>query len=193
MRSGLLLYIFLYAASAAFPQDAASFKTVNNFRGFDWGASMEEIKAGETSRYMQRFTGFGVDALSFEGEFCGIKSRIDFSFRDNKLAEGSYCINPGSSFHEKFNHLKKCLIRRHGKPRYAAGNEFNSDSLWIKQNNVGLFLGPSIYWVFANGFLMLHSSKFEDEITITILYAHGKTISEYDEDLPAPVDEFREF
>jgi hypothetical protein len=42
-----------------------------------------------------------------------------------------------------------------------------------------MYIGPSFYWVFQNGFIGLISQKFKEEITLTILFASDLTVDEY--------------
>ncbi len=42
-----------------------------------------------------------------------------------------------------------------------------------------MFIGPSFYWEFKNGFIGLISQKFKEEITLTILFASDLTVDEY--------------
>ena len=42
-----------------------------------------------------------------------------------------------------------------------------------------MFIGPSIYWVFKDGFIGLISQKYKEEITLIVLYAYNTTVEEY--------------
>ena len=145
------------------------FSELTGFRGVPWGSKMDKVKATETESYMQLFHGFGIDALSYKGYIAGLTARIDYSFKDGKLFEGTYIINSSDDYKIDFNKLKGFLIGKYGKPDLRAGLSIESDSIWIKVTDYGKFRGPELYWKFNNGFIGLIASKFEDDITLTVL------------------------
>jgi hypothetical protein len=110
---------------------------LNGFRGYNWGISIDYVKSTETEYYLQSFHGFGIDALSYKGEIAGLNARIDYSFKDGKLFEGTYTINPDDEIGNDFNKLKEYLSDEFGKPNFRAGPSINSDSFWIKINDYG--------------------------------------------------------
>ena len=163
---------------------------MSGFRGIEWGSSLDKVKSLETSTYMQSFHGFGIDALSYEGDIAGLDARIDYSFKDGELFEGTYSIYPGDLFKAEFNKLKKYLIDNYGRPNYKAGRSIDMDSVWIKVTDYGEFKGPELYWKFKNGFIALIASKFDEDITITVLYTNSKSIEEYGKDKLISTDTF---
>ena len=158
------------------------FRELQGFRGVAWGSTMNKVKATETERYMQLFHGFGIDALSYKGNVAGLTARIDYSFKENKLIEGTYSINPGNYFKTDFNKLKNFLRDKYGNPDFRVGPFIDSDSVWIKVTDYGQFRGPELYWKFRNGFIALVASKFDEEITLTVLYTNSKSIKDYGKD-----------
>ena len=87
-------------------------------------------------------------------------------------------------------HLLKYLRNQFGKPEYRSGPLYNSDKIWIKENDYGSYLGPSYYWILKDGFIALLSQKFEDDITISVLFAHNSSIGKYAENNGVELDEF---
>jgi len=164
---------------------------LKGFRGYNWGISLDYVKSTETESYLQSFHGFGIDALSYKGEIAGLTARIDYSFKDRKLFEGTYTINPVNEIRDDFNKLKFFLTDEYGKPNFRAGQSINSDSIWIKINDYGKYKGPELFWKFSNGFIGLIAVKFEDDITITVLYSKGNSIEEYGQDRIISTDEYK--
>ncbi len=82
------------------------------------------------------------------------------------------------------------LIDEYGKPNFRSGLSIDSDSIWIKINDYGKFKGPELFWKFNNGFIGLIASKFEDDITISILYSNDKSIEEYGRDRLISTDNY---
>ena len=156
-----------------------SIPTLPEFRNVKWGASLREVEEKETAHYLQKFSGFGIEALSYEGNIAGLDARIDYNFKNKKFTEGSYTIISKDTFREDFLILLSFLENHYGGPKFSSGPFYTSDSVWIKVNDYGMCMGPSFYWVFKNGFIGLISEKFKDEITLTILFAADITVCEY--------------
>jgi hypothetical protein len=167
-----------------------SFKELTGFRNSQWGSSVNEVKSVETGSYVQSFEGFGIYVLSYKNRIADLMAWIDYTFKDGKLIEGSYSFEPAGSFKNDFNKLKIFLITHYGKPDFRAGPLLESDSIWIKVSEYSNYKGPELYWQFSNGFTALIASKFEDEITITILYSSVKSIEEYNRDREVSVEDF---
>ncbi len=166
-------------------------KELKGFREYNWGISIDYVKSTETENYLQSFHGFGIDALSYRGEIAGLTARIDYSFKDGKLFEGTYTINPEAEIKITFNKLEKYLVDEFEKPNFRAGRSINSDSIWIKINNYGKYKGPELFWKFKNGFIGLIAAKFEDDITITVLYSNDNSIEKYGSDRLISTDEYK--
>ncbi len=149
------------------------------FRNVKWGSSLNDVQEKETAHYLQTFSGFGIEALSYEGNIAGLDARIDYTFKNNKFTEGSYTVISKDTFREDFLTLLSFLQNRYGRPGYSSGPFYTSDSVWIKINDFGTCMGPSLYWVFKNGFIGLITQKFKEEITLTILFASDLTVDEY--------------
>jgi len=156
-----------------------SIPALPEFRNVKWGSSLRDVEEKETAHYLQTFSGFGIEALSYEGNIAGLDARIDYTFKNKKFTEGSYTVISKDTFRENFLTLLSFLENRYGRPGYSSGPFYTSDSVCIKINDFGMCMGPSIYWVFKNGFIGLISEKFKEEITLTILFASALTVDEY--------------
>ena len=180
--SQVILYFIISVCSVA---DLPAFTFVDSilvlpeFRNVKWGSSLREVEEKETADYLQKFSGFGIETLSYEGNIAGLDARIDYTFKNKKLIEGSYTVISKDTFSEDFLTLLSFLENHYGRPEYSSGPLYTSDSVWIKINDFGMFTGPSFYWVFNNGFIGLISQKFKEEITLTILFASDLTVDEY--------------
>ena len=158
-----------------------STKSLPEFRSIKWESSAEHIIKQEKAKYLQSFSGFGTEAISFKDKIEGLDARIDYVFKENKLIEASYTVVFEDTFRSNFKTLLNFLENQFGAPVYRSGLLYTSDSLWIKISKAGLYIGPSLYWVFKNGFIGLISEKFREEISISVLYAYDRTIEVYNE------------
>lgn len=153
--------------------------SLGSFRGIPWGASPGFVRENETSLYLQSFKGFGTYSLSFNGEFADKQVRIDYSFRDDKFIEGAYTLNTVGDIRTDYTDIQTFLAHQFGSPDYWSNSLVGSENIWIKVNDYGKYKGPELYWQFVNGFIVLHASKFKDEITVTIMYVVNKNIPGY--------------
>ncbi len=188
---GIVFFLFLFIAEEKllFGQTEPSGE-LNGFRNAPWGSTIKDVKAGETENYLQSFEGFGIYVLSYQSRIAGLETRIDYTFKAGKLVEGSYSIEPAGYFKSDFNKLKNFLIADYGMPDFKAGPLIETDSVWIKITEYGSFKGPELYWQFDNGFVALVASKFEDEITLIVLFSNNKSIEEYNKDREIAVENF---
>ena len=186
----LVLLNILFIDCTIFSQTVIS-RELTGFRGSSWNSGIEKVKAKERESYLQSFHGFGIDAISYKGNIAGLTARIDYSFKEGKLFEGTYVINPEGEIRGDFKKLEKFLTAEYGKPNFRAGEMIDSDSIWIKINDFGKFKGPELFWKFTNGFIALVASKFEDDITITVLYSNDKSIREYGSDRLISTDDYK--
>ena len=187
-----LIFINIFLTEGFLFSQTKIIKDLSGFRGVEWGSKMDKVKATVTESYLQSFHGFGIDALSYRGYIDGLTARIDYSFKDGKLFEGTYIINPGDDFKIDFKKLKSFLSDKYGKADFKAGLSIESDSVWIKVSDYGKFRGPELYWKFNNGFIGLIASKFEDDITISVLYSSEKSIENYGKDRLISTDNYIE-
>lgn len=183
-----LLFFFAVEGKTLFGQTEPA-KELTGFRNISWGSSVKEVKSRETESYLQSFWGFGIYALSYKSKISGLSTRIDYSFKNGKLVEGSYTFEPGKNFKNDFNKLKDFLIDRYSKPNFKVGPLIESDSVWIMVTKYGKYRGPELYWRFSNGFVALIASRFEDKITLTILYTN-ESIKNYNKDREISVESF---
>ena len=78
--------------------------------------------------------------------------------------------------------MQKSLISEYGKPSFEICSLIDSAFVWIQITKYGRYKGPELYWKFSNGFIALVASKFENDITFTILFSNSKSIEEYNRD-----------
>lgn len=156
-----------------------STKSLPEFRNIEWESSAEHVREQEKAKYLQSFSGFGTKAISFREKIERLDARIDYVFKENKLIEGSFTVISDDNFRNDFKALKDFLENQFGTPDYRSGLLYTSDSVWIRISKAGLYTGPSLYWVFNNGFISIISEKFREEISISVLYAYDRTIDAY--------------
>ena len=192
MKIKIIFIVFLcllqYRILPFSPADSSV--TMPEFREIAWGTSQENVRKQESAYYLQKFIGFGLVTLSFKDKLAGLETRVDYTFKDDKFTEGSYIIESGDSFIGDFNKLLDYLTDKYGRPEYRSGPQFTSDSVWVRKDNYKSFSGPAFYWIFKNGFIALISSKFVEDITITIIYAHNSTIENYVENNGVELNKF---
>ena len=152
---------------------------LSGFRHISFGSSPAEVKSREPAPSLQSFSGWGIYALSFQGRFAGTKARIDYTFIENKLIEGSYIIEPGDEFREVFQVCREEISEEYGKPNSWAVADIKQESIWKKINDFGLYEGPQLFWLFSKGFIALHTSKFKQKITITVLFSGREGVGDY--------------
>ncbi len=163
---------------------------LDGFRGIPWGVSKDSVRNKESAEYLQSFKGFGIESFSYKGSIAGLDCRIDYTFRNDRLAEGMYSFETPKSVKPDFLLLYEYLAKSYGKPQYMAGPSINDAEIWIKKNNYGKFQGPELYWSFKNGFAALQASRFKDDIGINIIFIAGKTIEEYGSENIVPAENF---
>lgn len=188
---GYFLFIVLFCAAGALPGQTESAARMPLFRNAEWNLSLEKVKENESAYYLQKFIGFGVETISFKDEIAGMDARIDFTFKKDKLTEGAYIINPGDDYRENLLVMLKYLTAKIGKPSFRSGPDINARQSWVKENDYGSYHGASFYWAFSDGFVALISRKFEEDITISVLYAHGSSIARYAENNGVELGEFK--
>jgi hypothetical protein len=170
--------------------------SLTGFRNIRWGTSQSEVRNQEKESYLQESKAWGLSTLSFAGEIAGFSSRIDYTFKENRLIEGSYSLNKIQSFDDSFARLYNFISELYGLPHCSNINAINRDSLWTAINPGVLYNGPQYFWDFYNGFISLLSSKFitaagTEEITIIVLYVSGTKIEEYSDARLIPLDELQ--
>jgi len=190
----IILYFIISVCSVADLPALTSLDSIlvlPEFRNVRWGSSLKDVEEKETAHYLQTFSGFGIEALSYEGNIAGLDARIDYTFQNKKFTEGSYTVISKDTFREDFLTLLSFLENRYGRPEYSSGPIYTSDSVWIKINDFGMYMGPSFYWEFNNGFIGLISQKFKEEITLTILFASDLTVDEYNSKNPVELKNYK--
>jgi hypothetical protein len=133
----------------------------------------------ETAQGLQSFSGWGIYTLSYKGWFASMNARIDYTFIENKLIEGAYILEPGDDYTDIFQSCREKISDEYGKPNSWAVALINQKNIWQKKNNIGLYEGPQLFWLFEEAFIALHSSKFKDKITITVLFSGREGIGDY--------------
>jgi len=173
-----VLFAILLFGIYSYAQNENQIDSIPKFRGFKWGESMKEVKSKELAKYLQTFIGFGVNIISYSGKIADYNSIIDYVFEDSILVEASHSIKI-EYFPKAFKKLKEYYINKFGTPFYWANSHPNSVIDWTSETKGDLCRGPELYWEFCNGFIGIIAEKFKEDITITILYVHQKTIREY--------------
>lgn len=180
LSTSLILSLFFHSCITGYQLHVLTpHDSLKNFRGINWGASPELVRETEQSAYLQSFNGFGTYSLSFSGQFADKQVRIDYSFKNNKLVEGSYTLQSVGDVKKDFIDVKNHLTTVYRKPDYRANRSIASGDIWNKINDYGKYKGPELYWEFENGFIALVAGKFKDEITITVMYVAAGKISDY--------------
>jgi hypothetical protein len=178
MRSfrSVILFVILIE-SYLYAQNFNQTDSIPKFRSFYWEESFNDVKSREIAKYMQTYIAFGESILSYHGEIADCEARIDFVFIDGILVEGHYIIEV-DSYEETNEKIKDYYFKKLGTPNYWASSHPNSKIAWIGDENE-ICRGPEIYWGYCDGFIAIIAEKYMKEITITIIYAHNKTIQEY--------------
>lgn len=185
-----VVIILIPESGLCLSEDSDSTKNLSGFRGSGWGDNLEKIRSSEEAEYLQSFSGFGMEALSFRASIGELPTRIDYTFKEGKLVEGSYAVSSDDSFVHDFRYLKNFLTLEFGRPEFVSGNDYASDIPWQKENDYGLFRGPALYWTFANGFVALLSQKFNSSITVTVLYSARCRLEDYINLNAIPLEQF---
>lgn len=172
------LFILLLLWECTYSQVTTQVDSIPNFRSVEWGESIDGVRSMEIAQYDQSYIGFGVYILTFHDKHLGYESKIDYVFDDDKLIEAFYTIET-KSFISDYKNIKDYYIKRFGKPSYWASSHPDASIDWAWENEEDYCRGPEIYWEFCNGFLAIISERYKETISITILYAHNKTIEEY--------------
>lgn len=173
------IYIFIIIIfTNSYSQQYGKFEKLPEFRNFIWGESIENVRSIELLKYMQESMGFGEEVLSYYGKITGIDARVDYVFKSGKLVEGIYEITV-ENFDDEFEKVKTHFINKYDYPIYWANAHPNTNINWTDSDKNGFCRGPEIYWDYVDGFLAIITEKYNEEITITILFAHEKTIKDY--------------
>ncbi len=180
-----IIFITLFFSTYSFTQNISELDSIPKFRNFNWGEKIKNVEAQETAHYAQTYIGFGEYILSYYGNILDFEAMIDYTFKDSVLIEGSYTIQ-ANNFSDTFNKVKEFYINKLGKPNYWASAYPDSSFQFKNTSEAKQCRGPELYWEYCNGFIGIISEKYEDEITITILYAYNKTIADYGKFLPFP-------
>lgn len=96
----------------------ANAQTEPDFRGFQWGASFEQVLSGEKAPFFFRE---GERLLEFRDNLAGNSCDVSYSFNENnKLVSGNYVFTkryPNPQFYiEDYNTFKTLLVSKYGKP-----------------------------------------------------------------------------
>lgn len=173
-----ILLLCAIITSSVIPQKSSEFQLLPLFRGYDWGETIENVKAKELSKYLQTMIGFGEEIISYNGSVAGLDARVDYVFRNGILVEGLYQITV-KSFEQEYQTIKEHYIKKLDYPIYWANAHPNTKINWDDENPDLVCRGPEIYWEYYDGFVAIITEKYKEEITISILYAHEKTIRDY--------------
>ena len=181
IKQQFIIFFFLIEYTISFCQ-LNKLKDLTGFRNSKWGSTVNEVKSSEHEYYLQSFSGFGIYSLSYTSRFAGLKTRIDYTFKNGKLVEGTYTFKPNGDAKSDFKLLQSNLISDYGEPTIKVKPYIDYDSIWVEVTKYGRYRGPELYWKFNNGFIALIASKFEEDITLVILFSNSKSIEEYNRD-----------
>lgn len=170
--------LFFVIGSNLYSQVQTLVDSIPNFRGIEWGQSIEGVRSLELAKYDQSYIGFGVYILTYHGNHLNYDSKIDYVFEEDVLKEAFYTIET-KLFTETFESIKEHYINRFGRPNYWSSSHPDATINWVFESEEDYCRGPEIYWEFCNGFLGIISEKYKASITITILFVHNKTIEDY--------------
>lgn len=179
MKRQIIKLIFFFAVgSCLYSQEPTQIDSIPNFRGIEWGESIQGVRSLELAKYDQLYIGFGVHILTFHDTHLNYYTKIDYVFEEEKLKEAFYTIET-ESFEETFQNIKASYINRFGRPNYWSSSHPDASINSVFESESDYCRGPEIYWEFCNGFLGIISEKYKETITITILFVHEKTIEDY--------------
>jgi len=173
-----IICIFMQIGSIAFSQTFSRLDSIPKFRGMEWGETIKDIKSKELAKYGQTFIGYGESIISYFGEIASHETIIDYVFNDNILTEASYNLDV-EDFTPTFESIKNHYINKLGEPNYWASLHPKFVGNWKGDEENGLCRGPEIYWEYCNGFIGIIAEKYKEDITLTVLYVHNKTILDY--------------
>ncbi len=114
----------------------------SDFRGFSWGESADLVKKKETASLV----GDHRKSLIYQGRVAEIDVYIVYTFRNDRLIEGSYHNqsrhNDNNAYIDDYNVLKDLLRRKYGSPKIDraiwTNNDYrNSESEWGKALTLG--------------------------------------------------------
>ncbi|MFC2133588.1 hypothetical protein ACFLR4_04790 [Bacteroidota bacterium] len=182
---------FILCRAEISAQQNSIINQLTDFRGFNWGSSIENVRRNEDAFFTQSFEGFGKYVLSFNGEYFERRASINYTFVMDSLKQGSYVFEMDlDEFVEEFKDIQLRLKQLYGSPRFRSGPLITSDSLWIPVTLYNTFRGPQLYWKFDNGFIGIISERDEDEVSITVLFVGNRSIEEYLNERTADIEEF---
>lgn len=111
-RSLLAITLGLAGALAAAPGGAA------DFRGFDWGASQSEVRAGETLPLHHDLEG---EIAYWDFQVAGVVSGLVYRFVDDRLVRAHYIVRESPSGPDEEDRIYAAyrghLLEVHGEPR----------------------------------------------------------------------------
>ena len=110
-----IFLLSVIVTSSLISQKSSEFQLLPLFRGYDWGETIENVKAKELSKYLQTMIGFGEEIISYNGSVAGLDARVDYVFRNGILVEGLYQITV-KSFERRISDNKRTLYKKIGLP-----------------------------------------------------------------------------
>lgn len=107
-----------------------------DFRIFNWGNSIEKVKAEEKARFYSAKDG---DELLFDDTLGGIKFKVLYSFTENnKLISGIYMLSKKYSntelYYQDYTVFLNLLKQKYGKPTNEKETWNTADPLYDKAN-----------------------------------------------------------
>jgi hypothetical protein len=154
-----------------------------DFRGFNWGDSLSEIKTDEKAKFVNQDKD---DLLSYDDQLAGSDVNVNYQFNDNgKLVSGIYVFfkiysNP-QLYIQDFVKFKKLLTTKYGAPNLSK-EEWSSNTEPSDKNNYGQAIADgnlTIYslWTTDRSVIKITLIRHDNHPSLQIHYA-AKTLDE---------------
>lgn len=129
----LLIVLIVMTGTMSF-----SHAQITDFRGFNWGNSMDNVQSGERSKFLFKD---GNDELQYKDELGGSDCDVVYIFNDNdKLTSGMYVFTKKYSnpqlYIQDYNKFKTLLTEKYGKPASEKEN-WNKNATIDEKHNYG--------------------------------------------------------
>lgn len=164
-----LVGTFLFCSSV-FAAETETVGTIDGFRGFSWGTSLEDVMAGENTEEMEKYTDYRIiedlseaSTLEVEGvselilknaEVAGYEAETTFVFHDNKLIAGRYWLEVDQEEEEDaIQDLLKKYTSVYGEPLLSRTDSgWGPFNLWVDTDKNFIYLDgfPSIEYSYID-------------------------------------------
>ncbi len=154
-----------------------------DFRGFNWGASLPDIKANEKAKFVSQDKD---DLLSYDDQLAGSDVNVNYQFNDNgKFVSGIYVFSKIYSnpqlYIQDFVKFKRLLTTKYGTPSLSK-EEWSSNTTPSDKNNYGQAIADgnlTIYslWTTDRSVIKITIIKYDNHPSLQIHYS-AKTLDE---------------